>query len=321
MYHHGINITLDELIRARPAKGYSGFAPVGRVCTHQWGSSTSIFKGRGMEFAESRAYQAGDDMRYIDWQVTARTGKAHTKLFQEERERPVQILLDLRAMMHFGSRKRFKSHLAAELAAQFAWVAFDGGDRLGGQILAKDGITAFKASRTRRAVLRFLESIVSKAQTNIQPNVGENVGEAIALSTAVARLRRVCRPGTLVFIISDFHDFADTLSNELSRLAAHTHLTCVQVIDRLDIALPPRGGKLSDGKKTVALKKLTPADLNRYAQAFALRQDKLTKLCKQQHIAYHLLQTTDAATAVLYAPKHSPKPLIKPAKQRGGKHA
>lgn len=327
----GISITLAELIRARPAKGMTGFAPAGRVATHQWGSNPSVFKGRGMEFAESRIYQAGDDVRNIDWRVTARTGNAHTKLFQEERERPIQILLDLRAMMHFGTRVRFKSHLAAEVAAQFAWAAFDGGDRLGGQVLTDNGLVAFRPARTRTAVLRFLERIASESErlttqlyqpsdSHHRPSVQaekhntyhhNNVGEGdMALSTAIARLRRVCRPGTLVFIISDFGDFDTATGQELTRLANHAHITAVQVNDALDSALPPRGGRLTDGQQTLSLASLSARQLADYTDAYNQRQQHLATVCAHNGVAYHRLQTTDSASSVLYKPS---------ARQRGGK--
>lgn len=296
----GISITLDELIRARPPKALTGFAPAGRVSTHQWGSNASVFKGRGMEFAESRVYQAGDDVRNIDWRVTARTGKAHTKLFQEERERPVQLLLDLRSMMQFGTRVRFKSHLAAEIAAQLAWAAHDGGDRLGGQLLTRGGLLAYRAARTRRAVLRFLEHIVTHSAWH---NTQAIAPDEPTLTTGMARLRRVCRPGTLVFIISDFNDFDAETAKQLARLSTHAHVTVIQVLDALDSALPPRGGRLSDGTRSVSLTALGKASINDYAAAFAHRQQQLHKTCAQSGITYHRLLTSDAANSILRAPQ------------------
>lgn len=304
----GINATLDELIRARPPKGMTGFAPAGRVSTHQWGSNASVFKGRGMEFAESRIYQPGDDVRNMDWRVTARTGKAHSKLFQEERERPVHILLDLRAMMHFGTRVRFKSHLAAEVAAQLAWAAHDGGDRLGGQLLTRSGLLECRAARTRRAVLRFLEHIVMQtAPQPPMPSAGTATSE-VTLSRAILRLRRICRPGTLVFIISDFHDFDGEVSQELGRLCRHAHVTLIQILDILDRALPARGGRVSDGENSVALAALGRAALDDYSLTFTRRQQRLQKTCGQKGIAYHQLDTTDSARSILQAPKYGNKP-------------
>lgn len=296
----GIIATLPELIRIRPNKGVTGFAPAGKVSTHQWGSNYSVFKGRGMEFAESREYQVGDDVRNIDWRVTARTGKTHSKLFQEERERPVNLLVDMRAMMLFGTRVRFKSNLAASVAAQLAWVGHDGGDRVGGQILTRWGIADFRAARTRRAVLRFLEAL--SVQTELEPSTfsdnSTRTGKPLALGEGIHRLRKTCRPGALVFIISDFSDFDDNTAKELVRLSATTHVTAIQISDALDQALPPQG-RVSDGQSVVALGNLSKAQRAAYATAYHYRCQQLAQTCQQHSIVLHQLQTDDEPTVIL----------------------
>ncbi|KIC39047.1 hypothetical protein RA27_17995 [Ruegeria sp. ANG-R] len=290
----GISISLPELVRARPPRGLTGFAPSGRVSTHQWGANRSIFRGRGMEFAESRAYQPGDDVKSIDWRVTARTGHAHTKLFQEERERPVHILLDLRAMMQFGTRVRFKSNLAAEIAAMLAWVGHDGGDRVGGLVLTRDGVMDFRAERTRRAVLRFLEKIAEQTDPEIAPQA------EVTLAKGIRRLRRVCRPGTLAFVISDFNDFDDSAAKELRRLSNTAHVTNIQISDPLDVALPPNGGRISDGHTATSLSSIGKGDLQAYADHYAARQARLSQVSRQNAMALHHLQTSDDPAQILY---------------------
>lgn len=133
---YGLVARLDELITLQPGEGLGGFAPGGKVRTHQFGGHRSAFRGRGMEFDEVRAYQPGDDIRTIDWRVTARTGRTHTKLFQEERERPVLLLSDARRAMRFGTRDCFKSVLSARVTALLTWVALAGNDRVGGVTLS-----------------------------------------------------------------------------------------------------------------------------------------------------------------------------------------
>ena len=290
----GITATLAELVRARPSRVLTGFAPSGRVSTHQWGANRSIFRGRGMEFAESRAYQAGDDVKSIDWRVTARTGQPHTKLFQEERERPVHILLDLRAMMQFGTRVRFKSHMAAEVAAMLAWVGYDGGDRVGGLVLCRDGILDFKANRTRRNVLRFLETVAGQTSPDIA------AGSEMSLANGLRRLRRVCRPGTLAFVISDFSDFDDITAQELRRLSRTAHVTNIQINDPMDSALPPQGGRISDGQSAMSLSAINRSELRDYADQFAHRQARLATLSRQNAMAIHNLQTSDDAASILH---------------------
>lgn len=122
-----------------------------------------------MEFDEVRVYHPGDDVRTIDWRVTARTGRPHTKLFQEERERPVLVLVDVRAGMRFGTRDCFKSVLAAKAAAVLAWIGIGGGDRVGGLVLAPSGIIALRAERTRRRILAFVRSIADATAEQLGP--------------------------------------------------------------------------------------------------------------------------------------------------------
>ncbi|MCR9134688.1 MAG: DUF58 domain-containing protein [Alphaproteobacteria bacterium] len=293
-YAAGIEASTSELIRARPPRTVTGFAPSGRVSTHQWGTNNSVFRGRGMEFAESREYQPGDDVKHVDWKVTARTGRAHTKLFQEERERPVHILLDLRNMMHFGSRIRFKSHLAAEIAAQLAWVGHDGGDRVGGLILTRRGVRDFRAARTRRGVLRFIDAISDETRL-----ARENADE-LSLAQGIRRLRHECRPGALAFVISDFSDFDETCEQELRRLSKSPHVTNILITDPLDSELPPRGGRISDGHKALSLSGLKRTALHDYAEAFRQRRQRLEQSCRQRGMAFHALSTSDNATSILH---------------------
>lgn len=100
------------------------------------GNHKMVFRGRGMDFSEARNYQAGDEIRHMEWRVTARTGKPHVKVYEEERERPLVLLVDYSPSMFFGTHVAFKSHTATRLAALFTWYAEATGDRVGG-VLAK----------------------------------------------------------------------------------------------------------------------------------------------------------------------------------------
>jgi len=301
----GVTATVPDLLRTRPTGKRVGFAPGGRVSTHQWGTNSSIFHGRGMEFSEARQYQPGDDVRAIDWRVTARTGKAHTKLFQEERERPVHLLVDLRSMMQFGTRIRFKSHLAAEVAAMLAWVAHDGGDRVGSLVLHRSGLSDFRAARTRGAMLQFFEKLseqtVPEIPESIKNTTGSNTTNAeVTLADGVRRLHRVCRPGTLAFVISDFNDFNADTERELQRLSHRAHVTAIQISDPLDVMLPPNGGRISDGAGAVSLASVNKDALQDYAEAFADRRTRLENLCKKGGMVLHSLDTHSDPSQLLY---------------------
>ncbi|MDD5114985.1 MAG: DUF58 domain-containing protein, partial [Methylobacter sp.] len=146
-----ISVSLKTLINLAGPAASLNLQPAS-IRSRQSGGYVSRFKGRGMEFDETRLYQPGDDIRSIDWRVTARTGKTHTKLFREERERPVFIAVDDRAAMHFATRGVFKSVLAAKLAGLLAWTAQHHGDRMGGQIFSDNSCRELKPQNGRHAV-------------------------------------------------------------------------------------------------------------------------------------------------------------------------
>ena len=131
-----VAVTQAGLIRLNaPARAIA--LDVLRVNSLQTGAYVSHFRGRGMEFDESRPYQPGDDPRSIDWRVTARSTEAYTKLFREERERPVLVVVDLSSSMHFATRGAYKSVVASRAAALLSWAAHHRGDRLGGLIFRR----------------------------------------------------------------------------------------------------------------------------------------------------------------------------------------
>ena len=154
-----------------------------------------------MEFAESRPYAPGDDVRNLDWRVTARTGRTHTKLFREERERTVMLSVDYRAAMWFATRGAFKSVRVAQLASLLAWSASHHGDRVGGQIFSDHGCSEFKPEHGQRGVLRLIRQL-AEAQAPALPATASETVPAMAMK----HLQQHAKPGTLVFVLSDFRD-------------------------------------------------------------------------------------------------------------------
>ena len=229
-----------------------------------------------MEFDESRLYQPGDDIRNIDWRVTARTGKTHTKLFREERERPVFVWLDLRRSMHFATRGRYKSVLAAELAALTAWSALHNGDRVGGVIFSDEDHHELKPQRGKAAVLRLINRIVNDtAWTRATPSGSGNR----SLEHALQRLRRVARPGSLIFLISDFRHLDEQAQIPLTRLCRHNEVVMLFVYDKLEQALPPPGRyKMRDGNREFLVDTSDNHLARQYRQQFQARLDRLRQL-------------------------------------------
>lgn len=196
----------------------------------------SPFRGRGMEYDESRPYQPGDDVRNLDWRVMARTGRPHTKVFREERERPVFCWVDYRQCMFFATRGVFKHVQAANLAALAAWRAILHADRVGGLIFSDREHLELKPARGRAAALHLFRQLEAAQQWSGQgdPCTG-------AINPALARLRRLARPGSLLVLCSDFRGMDASGESQLAQLARHSALLLLFVHDPLEASLPPPG--------------------------------------------------------------------------------
>jgi uncharacterized protein (DUF58 family) len=267
----GIEASVDDLIglRFRAQRLELGIA---RRARHSMtGAHGSRFRGRGMEFAESRIYLPGDDVRSIDWRVTARTGRPHTKLFQEERERPVILLVDLGASMFFGTRTAYKSVLAAETAALIAWAAMHGGDRVGALVAGRSHHLELEPVSGRRGVLRVLRALAALSR-----QASSDEEQQIKLCDSLLRARHVARPGSLLVVISDFYDLDEEAAGHLSRMRQHNDMLACWIHDRLEIEPPPPGRyNVSDGWQTATLDTLSSRARARYAESFGARVEAL----------------------------------------------
>lgn len=198
------------------------------------GSHRSAHHGRGLEIEEVRPYSAGDDSRSIDWRVTARRGRVHTKLFREERERPVWLLVDLGASMFFGSRRQLKSTVAVRAAALLAWAAALGGDRVGA-VIGNAQSTRVLPMRSREAgVLPILNALVE-----LQPSAPaeDTQPPGVALRT----LGPLVHPGSLVLALSDFQSLDPESESQWAAIAAHSDCRWLWVTDALEAQGLPNG--------------------------------------------------------------------------------
>ncbi|MBT8086671.1 MAG: DUF58 domain-containing protein [Gammaproteobacteria bacterium] len=267
-----------------------------RVNSLQTGAYVSHFRGRGMEFDESRPYQPGDDPRSIDWRVTARSTTAYTKLFREERERPVLIVIDLRSGMHFATRGCFKSVNASRAGALLAWSAHHRGDRLGGLIFGDTTHRELKPRLGRQAALRFIHELAG--HPDWAPPTNGAVEEP--LTHAMSALRRVARPGSLVVIVSDFSDFTRKAQSYLSSVARHNEVLAVFMNDPLERELPPPGRYrlvASDGE--LAIDTYSGAARRDYEQAFEARLHELEAFCQRYGVHLMPMSTDDDPVSAL----------------------
>lgn len=283
----GISVSLAELIGLRGEARRLDIAPRGKVLATRSGGHLSRFRGRGMEFDESRLYIPGDDPRSMDWRVTARTGKAHVKRYREERERPVWLLVDLGPTMRFGTRTAFKSVIAARAAALLAWAACEQGDRTGGLIYDETRHFERHPAPRTHGLLPLLNALSQR------PLPGEDGGHA-GFTEAATHLTRLVRPGSLVFLLSDFHNAVGPDATWLARLGVHSEVVLVDIVDPLEMAAPPAGWyPVTNGMQRAFLDTTDPLRRSAWRQHFTDHAQRLTALARR-HRAHLLRLRTDA---------------------------
>lgn len=291
-------ISLDTLLQlARPAESLPLKAV--NIRALQGGAYTAPFKGRGMEFDETRPYQPGDDIRNLDWKVTARTGKPHTKLFREERERPVLLWLDLRQPMFFATHGAFKSVVAAKAAGLLAWSAVAHHDRIGGLIFSEHAHRELKPQNGKTAALKFLKTLCLHPQWQQSQSV-EAVPFQDSARTALLRLHNVVRPGSLIFLLSDFRGFGPELEKQVAAVARHNDLVLVHIVDPLEYELPPAGRySLRGGAREIRIDTGGEKARTAHRQRFERHRGYLQALCLRYRMFYLACTTVDNPVQIL----------------------
>jgi uncharacterized protein (DUF58 family) len=289
----GIHLTAAELIALRP-RCHALRLPMRQAAASALaGAYRSRFRGRGVDFVESRNYQPGDDIRNMDWRVTARTGRAHTKVFQEERERPVLVVLDAGPSLYFGTRRRLKSVAAGQLAAAIAWSAVRRGDRIGGFLFAPGRHLEIRPAGGRRGAMRMIQGLVDWLEPDAAARQAGSAAGLQPLSLALERVRHAVRPGSLVIVISDFFSLDENSNRHLSRLRQHNDVIACQVLDAAEHELPPGRYPISDGERAAVLDMGLPGSRKRY-QAMGLEHlDEPRRLFQKHQCGWLTLHTDD----------------------------
>ena len=286
-----VSVSLQSLIRLG-GKAQHLTSPRSIIRASLQGLHLSPFKGRGMDFAETRPYEDGDDVRNLDWRVTARSGKLHTKLFQEERERPVLLCVDLQPPMFFATRGVFKSVIAAQAAALLAWNAWKAGDRVGGLIFDGENIHEVRPLRNRSRLLHLLK-MISEA-TIKRLHIETQQAQTQQLSEALSNLRRVVTPGSRIFLLSDFHGIDAVVRKQIAVLARRSDLYLLMISDPMEQQFPAAGQwRVTDSRRFLQLdfsRKKARVD---YQQQSASRVEQLQQLALQHHFSLIQLSTQD----------------------------
>ncbi len=256
------------------------------------GAQRSSHRGRGIEFQEVRPYASGDDIRSIDWRVTARRGRLHTKLYHEEREQTVWVFVDLGPGMFFGSRRQTKSAAAVWTAALLAWVASARGARVGALITSTDEPRVFAPRAGEAGALNLLRGLVELQPR--RPSFEQMEGFANLILSA----SRLVRPGSLTFAVSDFALEKSTSPETWSRLTSHSECHLFWITDLLEEhGLPngrfkvrwPGGGRTLDGGRV----------RDQWHAVWLARQRRVTELAQQCRLPLTRINTSDATIEVL----------------------
>ena len=236
-FANGVTLTHKELLEYRGRSALLDLSSNSQIKSHMAGTLIAKTKGLGMEFDECRNYQIGDDIRAIEWRVTARTGKTHTKIYREERERPVYVLVDLNHQQYFGSQLLLKSVQACHIAALIGWSAIANGDRVGALLCNDFDHRELKPRNRHHGALALIEYLVKMHNQGLEYFKNNQRADNV-FEQSCMRLRRVVKPGSLVFIISDFSDISAKASKQLQLLSRHNEIIGCQVHDPLENSLP-----------------------------------------------------------------------------------
>lgn len=287
MRSDGVEVGLDELIGLRQRARELAAGVRRRAHEPRGGALHSPFRGRGMEYAESRQYSPGDDVRHVDWRVTARTGQLHSKLFHAERERISAVVYDGSASMAFGTRGCFKRVQAARLAALFAWLALADGDRLAGVGFGK-ALVDMPVTGGRRGVLRLLDHLVRwQAQADQPPAAPHD-----ALSAALGRLERLLRPGGHLLLLLEPQSLDAAATAVIRRMSRHQDIVACVIVDPLECEpLPPGRYPVTDGLRRSWLDIESAAIGQRLAAHFSTRTGTTLEALRRAGARAHRVRT------------------------------
>lgn len=284
----GVNLCLDELLHYK-SQTVRWLPPANSLWSQLSGQHQSRQKGRGMDFSEVRQYQPGDDIRSIDWRVTARTGKPHTKLFSEEREQPVVLYIDLNPSLFFGSQLVLKSVQLAHIASLICWLTVAQKDRIGAIIDTGNKRFEFRPSSRTSSPLRIMQQLVAVHSESLQENkLNQRGSDMPSMASGLKTLHQLCPKGSEIILLSDFMRYQESDRALLTQLRKHNRLRLVHIYDPLEKGQTHYRGseKVSNGFKALWLDFSSPNTRRNIEAAFQKEQNKLNDLCCSLAINY-----------------------------------
>ena len=289
----GVEVRLADLISMRHQTRILGIKARKRVHTLLAGGERSPFKGRGIDFEESRRYQPGDDVRLMDWRVMARTNEPYLKVFREERERPVFMVVDDRQAMRFGTKVAFKSVIAAHAAALLGWASYGRGDRVGAVVFSDADHVELRPRGGRAGVLQVLH-LLAQESAHLSHVVEHPGPSASPLQLALNRVMITAKPGSLIFLLSDFRKWDQQAKQTLIRLSGYQEVVAILIYDQLEREPPPAGQyPVTDGIRMGIFNTGSAKTVQSYSEQFTQRYEDVRTLCLTRGIGFISLGTHD----------------------------
>lgn len=254
------------------------------------GRYASRLRGRGLDFEEARPYVIGDDIRNIDWKVTAKTGTTHSKVFTEEKEKPAFIFVDQSVTMGFGSTHKTKAVVAGEIAAIAAYRILKGGDRIGGMVFKGQDYDLLTPKRDRRNMLQFFQKIVD-ANKAIYDNKSFDFSDA--LTEITSKLRNIITHDFMVVIISDFYRYDAQTIKYLSEISEHNDVVLVKIYDPLEAELPHKKMTLSNLSHQIQMNGKRKKTVKMISDDFKNNYDRFKSEVEKYNITLFKINTVD----------------------------
>jgi uncharacterized protein (DUF58 family) len=290
--HPGVYADLAELVRLKfHTRGFS-FLPRQPVHSILAGRHASRLRGRGLNFEQIRRYLPGDDIRHMDWRVTARTRKPHVRVYSEERDRPVLLVIDQRQNMFFGSRRAMKSVVAAEVSALAAWRVLQAGDRVGALVFDDAEVVEIPPQRSEQQVLRILGTVVRKNHAlRVDPNRRANPA---MLNRVLERVARLALHDYLVCAIGDAFGADPESVRHMTVISAHNDVLFALIYDPLEETLPNAGRLvMAEGKLQLEVNTSNLGLRQHYHTEFEQRLARIHELSRQREIPVLPLSTAE----------------------------
>ncbi len=313
----GTHVSTRDLIRLRGQT--QGLVLPNNPAAIKAGGLQSLILGRGMDYEKSRKYEAGDDVRMIDWRVTARTGTAHTKVFQEDRQRAVYLVVDLSASMRFGTRVAFKSVVAAQAAALIAWASYSKGDLVSVIGVSDQAIRHFKLAATTDGLIKHLDMLATLSRVDSTTERANSTPMMQALSVVVKKIRT----GDLAVVLTDFSDLSDKNLKALKFLSRRQALITCWIQDPIERqALPAGRYPVTDGNSYTTLHLSSAARRGKLQAVLDQRNKQITETLRKLDAAGVQLQCGDDVVKELRRAFHTRKSVGRGTHQtRRGKFA